>query len=292
MRAGIDEAGRGPVFGPMVMAIVATDNEDALQTMGVKDSKDLAPEVRDRLARTILDLPHEIIELSPEEIDRAVEGDLDNLNKLEARTTALLIYKLASYQPFHEVIVDSPAKDGEKYGGVVRAELDKLDTKGITKKIKIVCEIKADANYPVVGAASILAKVTRDAVIKRIELDHGDIGSGYPSDPTTKQYLDRHWQEGHAFFRKSWQSYKRLAEKANQPSLQDFGEHAEEHASVVEEFEFLKDHGFSFVEPTNAYEVVRMKKDKTTIIRYTTGKIVVQGPEKTTVEKLLADHNS
>jgi len=282
MIAGIDEAGRGPVIGPMVMAIVATEDEDALKRMGVRDSKDLAPEVRERLAEEILNLPHEIISLPPELIDAAVDGASDNLNKLEARTTALLISKILEKAPVEKVIVDSPTKDGKKYEAVVREALEKLTD----KKVEIVCEIKADANYPVVGAASILAKTTRDAAVRKIQ-EEFDVGSGYPADPKTIDFLGKHWQEGHDFFRKSWKSYKRLADASGQFSLEDFGSKTEEHAEVIQEFEVLKEHGFNFVEPTNQYEVVRMKSEKNTVIRYTTGKIVVQGSGREKIEKLL-----
>ncbi len=283
MIAGVDEAGRGPVIGPMVMAIVATDDEGRLAELGVRDSKDLDPETRDMLAVQIKQLPYETISLEPSEIDAAVDGSSDNLNRLEARTTALLISRLLEREAVEKVIVDSPAKDGKKYEAVVRAELE-----GLTDKpVEIVCETKADTNYPVVGAASIIAKTTRDAALHRIREVHGDVGSGYPADPRTQAFLGKHWREGHDFFRKSWQSYKRLARGADQVSLSDFGSHAEKHAEVIKEFESLKEHGFRFEEPTNKHEIIRMRNGKTTIIRYATGKVVVQGPAREETETLL-----
>ena len=279
MIAGIDEAGRGPVFGSMVMAILATDDEDKLKRMGVQDSKELSPAKREQLFETLQEYEHEIIALSPAEIDAAVESPKDNLNLLEARTTALLISRLAKRVPFEKVIVDSPAKNGSKYETIVRKTLSEIDP---DLQVEIVCEIKADANYPVVGAASILAKVTRDRELAQLSEEHGPLGSGYPADPATQAFLHKHWRDGHSFFRKSWASFK----NAGQSSLTEFDD--TKHRKEIEEFEFLKDHGFVFQEPTNQYEVVRMKKGKTSVIKYTTGKVVVQGPEKEAVEKLLA----
>lgn len=298
--AGIDEAGRGPVIGPMVMAIAACEERDQarLARAGIDDSKQLSPETRERLFAIASDLPHEIISLSPSDIDAAVNGKSqgDNLNLLEARTTALLIYRLAKQTPIAKVIIDSPTKTTAKHERDVREALAKMDADGITRNIALVCEIKADANHTIVGAASILAKVTRDAAIKALELTHGPMGSGYPSDPQTQAFLGTHWREGHDFFRKSWESYRRLERSDGQSSLGAFGTvsdetRAEEHAATVEAFEALKGHGFSFIPPTNPYEVVRMKDvSGVTIIRYTTGKLVVQGPDgpRANAERLIA----
>ncbi len=285
--AGIDEAGRGPVIGPMVMAILACkpEDEESLKARGVKDSKLILPAKREELFKALqAQFEHEIIELSPEEIDSAVGSkNGDNLNKLEARTTALLIQRLSTRVPLQKVIIDSPAKDGAKYEAEVMASLKEL----MDKPPELQCEIKADLNYPVVGAASILAKVTRDMRMKMLSEEYGPVGSGYPADPITNQFLSRNWQEGHNFFRKSWATYKKLQDTVGQASLSDFGNKAEEHAGTIKKFDVLKEYGWDFVEPTNQYEVVRMKKGNNTIIRYTTGKQVVQGPDKPDVEKLL-----
>jgi ribonuclease HII len=77
----------------------------------------------------------------------------------------------------------------------------------------LICEKKADVRYPVVSAASILAKVRRDSFIAQLRDDHGDFGSGYPSDRKTVAYLES-WFEGHStpppFVRASWKTVKRL----------------------------------------------------------------------------------
>lgn len=300
--AGIDEAGRGPVIGPMVMAIAACKTEDfaRLERVGVKDSKLLTPQKRDELFEVMSELSHEIISLSPKEIDAAVNGKShgDNLNQLEARTTALLIFNLSKRIELDKVIIDSPTKTVAKHEHDVRSVLDKLDPQGKTKHIKLQCEIKADYNYVIVGAASILAKVTRDRAIEALAKIHGPMGSGYPADPYTKSFLDKNWQEGHDFFRKSWESYARLARTEKEPaqsSLDSFASEQEleaKHNAAIKTFEVLKDHGFSFVPPTNPYEVVRMKNAAgITIISYTTGKLLVQGNGTANTEQLLKKLN-
>jgi ribonuclease HII len=280
----------------MVMCILAVEDESILHRMGAKDSKQLSPQERERLAEMLRDaadrFPHEIVSLSPQDIDAAVlgKGHGDNLNHLEARTTALLISRLAKRAPVSEVIVDSPERNMEKYTATVTAALHAIDP---SCKVKIRCEIRADANHPVVGAASILAKVTRDEAIAALAKSHGPMGSGYPADPLTQAFLRAHHQEPHAFFRKSWESYQALTRNQGQSSLDAFGGTADPagaHKEVIDAFEVLREHGFAFAEPTNPYEVVRMKDAMgIVIIRYTTGKLQVQGPEpaRTGIAKLV-----
>src|SRR3989344_7737893 len=95
MLGGIDEAGRGPVLGPMVMAIVCIkpENESKLVNLGVKDSKLLKPEIRSSMFQQIIDISehYEIIAIHPKEIDEALTSPVLNINKLEAKTSAKLI---------------------------------------------------------------------------------------------------------------------------------------------------------------------------------------------------------
>jgi len=281
--AGIDEAGRGPVFGPMVMAIAAVEQEreSDLKRAGVADSKLLSPQKRESLARMLEEsLPFEAIALSPAEIDAAVSGSGDSLNKLESRTTALLIARLAKQHTITKVIIDSPTRNEAAYAAEVRAALDKIDTTGYTRGIELVAEIKADANHAIVGAASIIAKTRRDTAIRELETAHGPLGSGYPSDPSTQAFLDAHWREAHTFFRKSWETYQRLARGGAQATLAHFSPGGEEHTAIVRAFESLREHGFEFLPPTNPYEVVRAKKGRVTVVRYTSGKTLVQGADE------------
>jgi ribonuclease HII len=80
-------------------------------------------------------------------------------------------------------------------------------------KVKIISEHKADFKYPVVSAASIIAKVERDRAIQELSEKYGKIGSGYVTDPNTVAFLKR-WLATHGsypwFVRKSWKPAKAL----------------------------------------------------------------------------------
>jgi len=215
--AGIDEAGRGPVIGPMVMAICATDEKNIplLDELGVKDSKLLTPEKREYLYEKIKEIcTHKIIILSPQEIDDALNDRTVNLNRLEGKTIAKLINMTDS----HICIIDCPSTNIKAYTQFLQSM--------ITKKTELVVEHKADLNNTIVGAASILAKVTRDREIEKLQkIAKQDFGSGYPSDPRTVEFLKNNWSK-YDFFRKSWATYKNVAgtniPKAKQKKLGEY----------------------------------------------------------------------
>ena len=158
MVLGIDEAGRGPVFGPMIMcgALIAEKKLKQLPKIGVKDSKSLAPKRRVTLSSRIVDIldGHILLEISPREIDRSVEKN--ELNILEAKKMAELIEKLRA----DIVYVDSPQTSTEKYTKRIR--------EGLSFEPKIIAENYAETKYPIVAAASILAKVKRDQIFDRL----------------------------------------------------------------------------------------------------------------------------
>jgi ribonuclease HII len=212
---GIDEAGRGPVIGPLVTCGVVIDSEDEkkLAALGVKDSKLILPKKRAELMEKIKGIvkKFEIVVLEPKDIDSALADPGTNLNWLEADTTAELINKL---QP-EKAIVDCPSPNIEEYTDYIRKKLN-VDC-------KLVLEHKADMNHLVVGAASIIAKVTRDKAIEEIKKKVGqDIGSGYPADPVTKQFLADNYNKYPGIFRKSWQTYKDAVAKKQQTGLDEF----------------------------------------------------------------------
>lgn len=208
--AGVEEAGRGPVIGPMVMCICATEekNLDKLLEIGVKDSKLLSPLQRERLFEQIKNIcEYKIIILTPEEIDDSLNDPEMNLNKLEGKTSAELINSIKTNQ----VTLDCPSNNINAYTAYVKG-LVKTDT-------KIIAEHKADLNHVIVGAASILAKVTRDAEIEKIKKKHNvEFGSGYPSDPRTIDFLKKNWNK-YNFFRKTWATYKKVAQNQTQTKL-------------------------------------------------------------------------
>jgi len=213
---GIDEAGRGPVIGPLVMVGVCIDERfnHKLRMIGAKDSKLLTPQTREKLFDQIIQLvdSYEIHISAPQDIDRAVNSDTLNLNWLEAINSALIINKLNP----DKAILDCPSNNDKTYVAYVRKHL-------INKNIEIIAEHKADAIYPTVSAASIIAKVTRDREIEKLKKKYDiDFGSGYPSDQKTVDFLNKNWDK-YNFFRKSWASYKKVESLKSQSRLGSFG---------------------------------------------------------------------
>ncbi|MBD3361672.1 ribonuclease HII [Candidatus Woesearchaeota archaeon] len=211
---GVEEAGRGPAIGPMVMCGLVVKEEDIpkLVSLGVKDSKLLTPRTRERLFNEIIKIAkrHKIVKLSPKEIDVIVDGPKSsNLNWLEAVTSADLINALKP----DKAILDCPSPNLGAYKKYVLKLLDNKD-------IKLVVSHKADLKYPVVSAASIIAKVTRDKEIEKLKKKVGmDFGSGYPSDPNTRHFLELHLDKCPDIVRHSWMTVKKLKSKKKQSSL-------------------------------------------------------------------------
>jgi len=204
--AGVDEAGRGCVIGPLVIAGVLAKEEilPVLTKLGVKDSKLLSPQKRESLAVEIRRLTdkHIIVKLSPLEIDRVVESGrkLHKLNRLEAENMARIIDALNP----EEAYVDAADVLEERFKHHIQERLK--------SKARIVSKHKADKIYPVVSAASIIAKVERDREIALLTAQYGDFGSGYLTDPKTmiflKQWLDKHGDYPDCV-RKSWKPAKK-----------------------------------------------------------------------------------
>lgn len=203
MEAGIDEAGRGPVIGPLVVAGVATDDVDRLIELGCKDSKRLTPANRERIARHIEAEPDVRIAvrvIDAEVLDR--ERAHKTLNIIERDRFA----EVASELDAPRVVMDAADVDADRFAGGVASELpDHWD---------VIAEHKADDRYATVAAASIIAKVTRDQHVadlaRRLERVLGrPMGSGYPSDPATQAFL-RAWVERHGDLpegtRRSWKT--------------------------------------------------------------------------------------
>ena len=211
--AGIDDAGRGPVIGPMVLAGVSIEQDklELLERMGVKDSKLIPPAIREDLFIEIKKIAkHKIIIIQPKEIDAALNSPDSNLNKLEGIKMVEIINALEG----EESIVDCPSTNTKAFSEFLKERLK--------VKTKLICEHKADLNYVVVGAASILAKVTRDAEIEKIRKKYGEIGPGYPSNPITINFLKQNWNKYPEIFRQTWATYKKVAQSKAQSSLKDF----------------------------------------------------------------------
>ena len=213
--AGVEEAGRGPVIGPMVMAICGMEEEHLfkLKIIGAKDSKLLSPLQREKIFEKLKDeCNFRIIILEPSEIDDALNDPAMNLNKLEAKTSATLINDLNP----EKVTLDCPSNNISAYKNLVKSMI-------INKKTVVIAEHKADLNYEIVGAASILAKVTRDREIEKIKKKlKVDFGSGYPSDPKTIEFLNKNWDKYPEIFRKTWATYKKVADSKKQKGLNNY----------------------------------------------------------------------
>lgn len=213
---GIDEAGRGPVIGPMVIACCTINEDDELflKTFGIKDSKLLNPKQREELYDVVIKKveSYKIIIIAPEEIDKALESQKSNLNILEANTSAELVNSLK----MNKIILDCPSTNTNAYGNFVKNQFK-------DKKIEVIAEHKADVNHPIVSAASILAKVTRDREIQKLkEKFEVNFGSGYPSDPLTQEFLEKNYEKYPEIFRKTWASYKTIISKKAQKSIFDY----------------------------------------------------------------------
>jgi ribonuclease HII len=208
--AGVDEAGRGPAIGPLVVAAVSFQEAvvDDLFSMGVKDSKALSPRRRESLAPEIKDIAegYSIFELQPWAIDKVVNRGqkLRKLNYLEAMAMAKAIRDLHP----DRVYVDTADVLPDRFKEDILRVLD--------WKPHIICEKKADVKYPVVSAASILAKVRRDLLVAKLREIHGDFGSGYPSDPKTVAFIESWFQENDLpppYMRGSWKTIRRYVHR-------------------------------------------------------------------------------
>ena len=212
---GIDEAGRGPVIGPLIIAGAMINEGDEKLLGEVKDSKLLAHKKRIELWDSITKITkYKIIEVSPKEIDEAVEsvGNDMNLNWLEAKHQAEIINELNP----DKVIIDCPHPIPKKYEDHLRNLLK-------NKNVIMVCEHKADLNYPICSAASILAKVRREEEMDKIKKKYGDTGPGYPANETTKKFVKENWEKYPEIFRKTWSSYQKHKDAKFQKTLGSFG---------------------------------------------------------------------
>ena len=200
---GIDEAGRGSVLGPLVVGgfCCAADRLTTLRETGVRDSKRLTPRRREDVYRLLGGVGEcRSIALPPRTIDRYVARG--GLNELELLAFAALVRQ---FQP-DIAYVDACDPNAERFGRRLH------DLAG--RETRIVSRHKADRDFPVVGAASVVAKVRRDAALARLERTAAEpVGSGYPSDPETRRCVERHARDGDrvpAWMRGSWETVQRV----------------------------------------------------------------------------------
>jgi len=218
MIAGIDEAGKGPVLGPMCVAGLLLDENklEKIARLGVKDSKKLSPKKREDLSvdiKKIADMIF-ILEVSPGQID-----ELRKVITMNEIMVACYVKVLEELKP-ESAFVDAADVIAERFGDNIMMKY--------SGDLKITSEHNADEKYPIVSAASILAKVRRDELVRNIEEENGiEIGSGYPSDRKTIDFLDT-WVKEHGslpdFARSSWETSKNIIERSrnNQRTISDY----------------------------------------------------------------------
>ena len=198
---GVDDAGRGSLIGPLVIAGVSIKKSKIkkLASLGVRDSKKLSPKARERIYKKIIEFVDDyyVTRINPQMIDRNVENH--KLNFLEAKYMAKVISKLNPNVSYVDSCDVNPTRFGK--------EISKL-----SKKSKIRSYHHADSRFIVVSAASIIAKVNRDKSIARLRRHH-DLGSGYPSDSKTMEFVINYFSNEKTvphFVRKSWKPMKKL----------------------------------------------------------------------------------
>jgi ribonuclease HII len=213
MICGVDEAGKGPVIGPMVIAAVSVTNAKIIENQGFKDSKLLTPKKRKELFELIkknYEYAIEIIE--PEEID--IYRRKNQLNILNRRAFERVISKLNPMVAY----VDAADVNEERFGREIKINLtNENDT-------DVISMHKADSKIPIVAAASIIAKQTRELEIHKLKEEIGDFGSGYPSDSRTIKFLKSYFHDNSKWpsgTRKSWKTIERIRPVKK---LSDFGD--------------------------------------------------------------------
>ena len=190
------------------------ENEKELDGMGVTDSKLLTLKRRKELFDELKKFKHKVFKIGVEEIDEALKSPSMNLNLLELK----YIVKLINHFKPSKVYVDCPSVNEAAFTELLRSKLN--------FEVEIIAEHKADLKYKVVGGASILAKVVRDNEIEMLKEKYGDCGSGYPSDPKTKEFLSENYLKHKELFRRTWQTYKDKIKEKEQKSLFSFSSKA------------------------------------------------------------------
>lgn len=212
MICGVDEAGRGSVMGPLVVGSVYVENDDSLRELGVKDSKKLSEKNRERMYKEIVaSYDYSAVVITAENID--LKRKRQSLNVIEMEMFAEACSKIK----VDTVYADCPDPNEMIFSSSLSVKLN---------GINVVGRHKADDTYPVVSAASIIAKVTRDRMISEISEEFGtNIGSGYPSDHFTMEFIEKWIKEnGYApkYTRCSWEPVKHLISASRTTKLTDW----------------------------------------------------------------------
>jgi ribonuclease HII len=200
--AGIDEAGRGSVIGPLVLcsAFCRREEEKRLRALCKKDSKQLTPQQREDIYTKLKPFcSFRWVEVSAADLNQLMKKM--SLNDIEAKVMADLVKQLKDA----DVMIDMP----DRYGWTFRKRMEKY---GVNR---FEAEHKADATYPIVAAASICAKIVRDTKIEEIKKHSGNFGSGYPSDARTIDALKNKEMLAalKPFIRERWKTLDNIKQK-------------------------------------------------------------------------------
>ncbi|MFW9957174.1 MAG: ribonuclease HII [Candidatus Odinarchaeota archaeon] len=213
--AGVDEAGRGPLIGPMIICgvLVTPSTLEELEHIGIRDSKLLTPQRREKLGTKIESIADRIVtrSIAASEIDKLRKRM--TMNEIEVMEFVEVVTSLNPQKVYLDAADVKASRFGERIG-----ELSGLTSKGAN----IISEHKADSKYPIVSAASIIAKVQRDQEINRLHRRFGDFGSGYPSDPKTIEFVKRlieSKQKLPSIIRHSWDTVRKIRNEAEQTRL-------------------------------------------------------------------------
>ncbi|MDF9745586.1 ribonuclease HII [Natrinema salsiterrestre] len=223
MPFGVDEAGKGPALGSMFAAAVNCEEPSDLPE-GIRDSKRLTPERREELAASLRaddGIAIGVAEITPARIDDP-ETDMNSL-AVDAHASAI-----------ERVVAD--LERTEATSGSISGLCDACDTDAdrFARRVTAACSLEpleidarhgADDDSPLVGAASIVAKVERDAHVATLAEEYGEIGSGYPGDATTREFLASYADEHHElppFARESWSTCEEAIAAAEQTGLEQF----------------------------------------------------------------------
>ncbi len=211
MHVGVDEAGKGPVLGSMFVAAVRAEPERIPDD--VDDSKRLSPTRREELAEELREQADAIsvVEIPVDRIDDP-ETDMNELT-VAGHAKALGILAQDGCDCYLDAGDTNAVRFERRVGSRIRPDID------------IRAEHGADGNYPIVAAASILAKSAREEHVSSLESEYGTVGSGYPGDDTTRTFLrdfvhERGKLPGCA--RESWQTSRDILGELDQAALTDF----------------------------------------------------------------------
>ncbi len=219
--AGIDDATKCPCIGSIFIAGVVADEKTIAQwkELGVKDSKLIAPTKRYKLEKIIKE---SAIRFSIEQITPAnMVQEIFNLNDWEMLTVFKIIKKLYRSENLHDIYIDNwevtKKRFVERFKTLLSIKKRKLlvehhiclNRKRL-RSLNLIAEHRADENYTVVGAASILAKTASDKQYKEYKKIYGDFGSGSPADPATRLFVWQHRHNPLPIIRTTWKTFKHL----------------------------------------------------------------------------------